>query len=206
MKLSQLIQLGETDQQDFKETISSSQKIAKTMVSFANTRGGRILVGVRDNGGIRGANIEEEKYMLEAAAGFFCKPPIQIVFKTLEEKGKQVLLVEVPNSSEKPHFALGDDNKWWAYIRVDDNSVLASKTVLDVIRRETSGADTLIKYTSKEEALLGFLSKTNKITLKEFCKLVNISKWRANKILVNLISAGIIRVHNTEKTEFYTLS
>jgi hypothetical protein len=35
---------------------------------------------------------------------------------------------------------------------------------------------------------------------------MNIAPWRARKILVKLITAGVVRVHTTEKQEFYTLA
>ncbi len=205
-QLQQWIEEGEHDRQDFKETISSSLKIAKTICSFANTRGGRILVGVRDNKAIRGVQAEEEKHMLDTAAGFFCKEPVEIRYELAEIGTKQVLVVHVPKSDKKPVYARGDDHQWWAYIRVADKSVLASKLVLDVLRRESSGDSNLIQFSSKEKGLLEYLEKNERIQLKQFCKLVNISPWRARKILVNLISAGVIRVHTTEKVEFYTLS
>ena len=63
----QWIEEGEHDRQDFKETISASRKLAKTLCAFANTRGGRLLVGVRDNGSLRHLDTEAEKQMLENA-------------------------------------------------------------------------------------------------------------------------------------------
>jgi len=41
--------------------------------------------------------------------------------------------------------------------------------------------------------------------MKEYCKLVNISRWRAQKILINLTAVGVVRLHDIEKPEFYTL-
>ena len=63
-----LIAEGEHQQQDFKFEISDARKIAKTLSAFANTNGGRLLIGVKDNGKIAGVRSEEEKYMIEAAA------------------------------------------------------------------------------------------------------------------------------------------
>lgn len=205
-QLYQWIEEGEHGQQDFKETISSSRKIAKTISAFANTKGGRIIVGVRDNRGIRGVKAEEEVHMLEAAAGFFCKEPVELTFDLVEVGMKQVLVAHVAECARKPVFALGDDEQWWAYIRVQDKSLLASRMVLDLLRKEQRGGDTLIKLGSKEEGLLKYLNENERITLKRYCKLMNISPWRARKILINLITAGVIRVHTTEKEEYYTLS
>ena len=52
------IEEGEHQQQDFKLRIDDSRKIAKTLVAFANTDGGRLLIGVKDNGTIAGVNVE----------------------------------------------------------------------------------------------------------------------------------------------------
>ena len=50
--LHHLIAQGEHQQQDFKYEISDVRKIARTLSAFANTDGGRLLIGVKDNGKI----------------------------------------------------------------------------------------------------------------------------------------------------------
>ncbi|MGB4774899.1 MAG: ATP-binding protein, partial [Daejeonella sp.] len=61
MKIKNLILEGEGATLDFKKTITSCEKIARTMVSFANNKGGRLLVGVSDDGTINGVKSEEEE-------------------------------------------------------------------------------------------------------------------------------------------------
>lgn len=204
--LREIILTGENEYQDFKETISSAQKIAKTMVAFANTRGGKIFIGIRDNGSIRGCKPEEESYMIESAAAFFSKPEITYTKREIPSGGKTVLEINIPESVQKPHMALADDQKWWAYIRVKDKCLLASKTTLDVLRKEQKNENVLIPMGTKQQALLQYLSQHERITLPQFTKMVNISKWRARKILVDLALAGIIRIHQTEKADYYTLA
>jgi predicted HTH transcriptional regulator len=46
-RLYKLIEEGEHQQQDFKYCINDSKKIAKSLVAFANTDGGRLLIGVK---------------------------------------------------------------------------------------------------------------------------------------------------------------
>lgn len=65
-----LIAEGEHQQQDFKFEISDTRKIAKTLSAFANTDGGRLLIGVKDNGKIAGVRSDEEKYMIEQLPNF----------------------------------------------------------------------------------------------------------------------------------------
>jgi len=206
LALRRLLEKGEDELLDYKKEVSSEHKIAKTMVSFANHKGGKLLIGVNDHRIIQGISATEEQFMLEKAAGFYCKPEIEIQIKEWQVGNKTVLEVDIPKGNQKPYFALGEDGKWWAYIRVRDQSLLASKVVLDVLKREGADEQTMIKFSSKEHALLEYLSKNEKITLAQFCKTVNISRRRATQILVNMISVGVIRAHHTEKTEFFTLS
>jgi len=204
--LVRLIRNGEGPTLDFKKTISSALKIAKTLVAFANTKGGRLLVGVRDNGSISGAAIEEEAYMIESAAHVFCDPVIEYEIFEHTYQGLRVLEVFIPEAKHKPHAAKDETGKWWVYIRVNDQCVLASKIVVDVLRKQSDTEGTLIAYSTKEKALLEYLAVHKRITLQEYCDLLNLSRRRASRILVDMISAGIIRVHTTEKSEFYTVS
>lgn len=205
-KLVLMIEQGEGVCLDFKKQITSFNKIAKTIVSFANHKGGKILIGVNDNKTIHGINADEEQHMIEQACSFYCKPEPDIEFKEWNERGKIVLEVDVKEGNQKPYYAKGEDDKWWVHIRVADKSLLASKVVVDVLKRELPGAKTLIKYSSKEKELLDYLKTHERITLKEYCKLLNLSRWRATKIFVDLVSVGVLRIHTTEKTDFYTLS
>ena len=63
-----MIAEGEHQQQDFKTRIDDSRKIARTLVAFANADGGRLLIGVKDNGTVSGVRVDEELHMVEAAA------------------------------------------------------------------------------------------------------------------------------------------
>lgn len=202
----QLIAKGEGETLDFKKTISSASKIAKTIAAFANHKGGRLLVGVNDNGSISGTRSEDDKYMLDLAAGFFCKPEIRLELIEWEIGGKAVIEAIIPEGNDKPYYAKDEAGKWWVHIRVKDKSLLASKVVVDVLKRQTTKQDTFITYSKHEEGLLNYLGTNNKVTIKQVCKLLNISRWRAQRMLINLVSAGILRNHTTEKEEFFTLS
>lgn len=207
MYIKKLIFEGEGATLDFKKTIVNCEKIAKTLVAFANNRGGKLLVGVLDNGTIRGVKSEdEEKYMLTKAGQFFCKPAIEPKFEEIYVEEKLVLVAEIAESNMKPHYALGEDKKWWVYIRVRDKSLLATKIVVDVLKRGNNETGVMIEYSSKEKGLLEYLITHNRITSFEYSKIMNLSRRKAQKILVNLVLAGVIRMHTTEKEEFYTAS
>jgi predicted HTH transcriptional regulator len=196
---------GEGVTLDFKKTISSCEKIARTMVAFANNKGGRLLIGVADDGTINGVKSEdEERYMITKAAHFFARPALEPTFDEVYVDDKLVLVVDTPKSNTKPHYSLGEDGKWWVYVRVNDKSVLASKIVVDVLKRSANENGVLIEYSTNEKTLLEYLEKTNKITVNEYCKLIKLNRKRAQGILVDLVLSGVIRIHTTEKEEYYT--
>jgi len=173
MNVKKLIFEGEGVTLDFKKTITSCEKIARTMVSFANNKGGRLLIGVDDDGTIRGVKSEdEERYMITKAAHFYARPALEPVFEEVYIDDKMVLVVDTEESSSKPHYSLAEDGKWWVYVRVRDKSVLASKVVVDVLKRSSDNSGVFIEYSAKEKALLGHLEKTSRITIKECCDLL----------------------------------
>ncbi|MBC7382115.1 MAG: ATP-binding protein [Bacteroidia bacterium] len=197
---------GENDTLDFKKTISSASKIAKTMSAFANHRGGTLLVGVNDNKTISGARSDDEKYMLDLAAHFYVKPEINLQITEYEFGDKTIIEARIPEGADKPYYAKDEEGKWWVHIRVKDQSLLASKIVVDVLKRNNGKEQNIINYTHLEDGVLKYLQKNEKATLKEVCKLLNISRWRAQKMLVSLVSGGVVRSHTTEKLEYFTLS
>ena len=204
-QLKQMIYQGEGVNLDFKRTITSCDKIARTMVSFANNKGGKLFIGVADDGRIIGVKSEdEEKYMIEKAATFYIKPMIEPIFEEVYVDDKLVLVVDIPNSDIKPHYALADDQKWWVYIRIKDKSVLASTIVLEVLKRAHKNEGLFIAYSEKEAALLAYLAQHERINFIEICALLQLSKRRSAHILVGLILAGMVKVHSSEKEEFFT--
>ena len=118
-----LIAEGEHQQQDFKFEISDARKIAKTFSAFANTDGGKLLVGVKDNGRIAGVRSEEEMYMIETAAQLYCIPEIKYTMQVHYIEKRTVLEVDVKENVVKPVYAKDEYGKSWAYIRIADENI-----------------------------------------------------------------------------------
>ncbi|RZM06103.1 MAG: ATP-binding protein, partial [Pedobacter sp.] len=154
MNIKRLILQGEGTTLDFKKTITNTEKIAKSLVAFANNKGGKLLIGVADDGSIKGVKSEdEERYMITKAAHHFCKPAIEPVFEEIYVDDKLVVVVSVAESDTKPHYALDENKKWWVYYRVQDKSILASKIIVDMLKSVDSQEGQLITYTEQEGKL-----------------------------------------------------
>ncbi len=91
-----LLQEGEGVMLEYKENLSAS--FARELVSFANTAGGRILLGVRDDGTVKGiADTNELRARIQDIA-HNCDPPVKILLQRLGE----VTVVTVRESDAKP--------------------------------------------------------------------------------------------------------
>jgi predicted HTH transcriptional regulator len=203
--IKQLIEGGESQTLDFKFEISDSRKIARTFVSFANTDGGTLLVGVKDNGAIAGVRSEEEYYMIEAAAKMYCRPEVPFSTRKWTIDGKAILEITIPKSDIKPHFALTEEKKWLVYIRVADQNLLANNILLKVWRLKKENQAVYLEFSRNEKKILSYLEIEKQITLNKFCKIALLSRKEAENILVKLISLGLISIVFTEKQVLYKL-
>jgi predicted HTH transcriptional regulator len=201
-----LIREGEHQQLDFKFEISDSKKIARTLAAFSNTDGGKLLIGVKDNGAIAGVRSEEEFFMLEGAATMYCKPPVALDYQKHEINGKSILEVTVPKDTEKLVSAPDKTGKYMVYIRVNDQNLLANTVLLRAWRQRHNKSGVFLKFTDKEKLLLEYLTKNEKITFSRFRRIAGISRKQAENILVKLVSLEILQIIFTEKITFYKLS
>jgi len=205
-----LIGEGEGFEVEFKRKVPSPEKIARTMIAFANTRGGHILFGVDDDGAVVGVESEKSEVNLVRDAGLmFCRPEIEPEIEIVAFDGLDVIAAYIPESRSKPHFyaANGDSKEKKAFIRVNDKTVIASKEVVRILRDDSSDAPLVqIEIGENERRLFDFLDQHERITTKEFSRLVNVSEQRASRILVSLVRAGVVRIHTLEKSDFFTLA
>ncbi len=204
-KLQDKINQGEHQQQDFKFAINDSKKIARSLAAFANTDGGSLLLGVKDNGKIAGVISEEEFYMIEAAANMYCKPPVKFEVLEWKSEGKTVLEIIIPPSDEKPHKAPTKEGIYKVYIRANDQNLLANKILLDYWKAKKRNTNQLLELNKPEKFLLDYLSEHQSISFSKFFKKAEISRFKAQKILVSLLCMNIIEIHFTEKEVYYTL-
>lgn len=200
-----LINEGEHQQLDFKFGISDSKKIARTLAAFANTDGGRLLLGVKDNGAIAGVRSDEEYYMMEAGAHLYCKPPVKFEIHEWEEGGKNILEVIVQKSDEM-HSAPDKDGNYKVFIRVGDQNYMANGVLIKVWNKLKHKNGVKIEFTHVERTLIAYLEQHGKITLSTFKKLSGLSYKRCEHLLADFIVLDIIKINFSEAGAYYTLN
>lgn len=189
-----LIAEGEHQQQDFKFEISDARKIARTLSAFANTDGGRLLIGVKDNGKIAGVRSAEEEYMIEAAARMYCRPEVAYEMQTYRVEGRSVLLVDVKESQQKPVYALDENGKRWAYIRIEDENILATPVHLCIWQQNGNPQGEWMEFAEREQLLLKLLEENAQLSLNRYCRLAHLSRRAAEHLLARLVRYGIIEL------------
>ena len=194
--LGKCIAEGEHQQQDFKFAINDSKKIAITLAAFANTDGGRLLIGVKDNGKIAGVHSDEEMYMVEGAADLYCQPPVPLQFQSWEFENKRILEVWVAPSAQRPHKAKTDDGKWLAYIRIGDENFLASPVHLKLWQQQDKKeGDVPGKFSEDEKQILHLITEVSDgITLNQICKKIQLPRRTIIGTLATLIRWKLLEI------------
>lgn len=187
-----LVKEGEHKHQDFKFEISDAKKIAKSLSAFANTEGGRLLVGVKDNGKIAGIRTDEEIYMIESAATMYCQPPIEVETLSHWVEGKTVLEVIINENPKKPIYALDENNKPKAYVRIDDENILASLVHLRVWQQANKKKGSFVAFTPKEQKLMDTMKEKGELSLNQCCKQCKLDRNTACNLLADFIRFDLV--------------
>ena len=197
--IQDLISEGEHQTLDFKFEISDSRKIARSLAAFANTDGGRLLVGVKDNGTIAGVRSAEEIHMIEAAAEMYCQPPVDYNTKEWNVGGKAVLEVIIPKDLKDKHKAPDHEGHYKVFIRVADENLVADNVLVKVWQAEKYHHAAKITFSEAETLLLRYFTENQEITTKEFQQLAHIGKRKAEAILADFVSIGTLKLIQTSQ-------
>lgn len=196
--LKKLVRRGEGDQVEFKRKAKYPEKIVSEIVAFANTQGGKLIIGVDDNLSIPGVKFpEEDHFVLAKAIKELIKPTLEYSHEFLKlSNGSSVVIYDIPESSIKPHFAhlTVKHRSGKAYVRIADKSIQASREFRNVLKLQRNKDQALFQFGEEEQKLMKFVDKNGGITLREYEDISNLSGKRASEVLVNLTAHNILRI------------
>ena len=208
-----LAAMGEGRHLEFKNRIPRPERIAREIIALANTDGGKVLVGVDDDGTVLGVkDAQEEFFSLRQALQDRILPPVDLGFEPVRvSRKREVLIVHVPASPDRPHVlkpdrrADGTRPKQRAFVRVEDQSVEASKEAVALMKADSRGDAVTFTFGDAERRLLDYLARYEQITVREYARMTDKPPWRASKDLVMLARAGIVTLHPREGgDDFFT--
>ncbi len=212
-ELIAFIEQGESSHLEFKRKVVNPRKIAREISAFANTKGGTILIGVDDNRTVCGvASEKSESAIVQQACDFYILPPVKAFFENVSVFGFEVVVVKILESKQKPHYVMLEDKETGkeykrAYIRVGEKSVIASREMSRLMNYQNPDAEPLkLIIGEHEKRLFAYLEKYERVTVRDFAKIANISRRRAERLLIRLVRAGTIQINSDETSaDFFTL-
>lgn len=204
--IEKLVEQGEHQTQDFKFEVSDSKKIARTLAAFSNTDGGKLLIGVKDNGALAGIRSEEEIHMLEAAAQMYCKPEVPLEYKEWNILGKQILEVDIKTTEGELISAPDKTGDYKVFIRHLDQNILANGIYIKAWKQRKEGRSVKIAYTAIEKSFLQTIKKEQPISWSQLRKKLKLSPPQLNQLLLDFILLNIVELKISEKGYFYILN
>lgn len=122
--LQKVVTLGEDSSRQFKADVRNVDSLASEMAAFANTNGGRFLIGVADDGSIPGLSrddIARINQLVSNAASQHVRSPLTVQSENVAlENGRLVIVLDIPKGLDKPYFdkngviwlKTGADTRW----------------------------------------------------------------------------------------------
>ena len=165
--------------------MNSARDISETLSAFSNSQGGTILIGVKDNGVIAGIRLEEEMYVLEAAADLYCKPAIKPQMKRWDIDGKSVLEVKIDAHPNKPILSESTPGVWRAWIRLEASNRLASPVHLKLWQLGISAETAPSSFSEKEKIILDLFNDKKWMSLNQISKFSKLPRYQVIKSLAD---------------------
>jgi len=123
----ELIRRGESETVEFKKEIGKPEKIAETAVSFANHRGGVILLGVDDHANIVGLAQRDYDDTITNIIRSHCEPQVEYNLVKRKLDNKDLIVIHVEEGKNKPYFVKNRG----PYIRANATNRIATRYEMD---------------------------------------------------------------------------
>lgn len=190
----EMVAQGEHERQDFKFAISDARKIARSLSAFANNGGGRLLIGVKDNGTVAGVRNEEDIFVVEQAAERYCRPAQDVEFKAYLVDGSLVVIVaEIAPAVNKPVYVVERDGILKAYYRVADENIAAHPLMVRSWELRASSESSTFSLVGNHTAVLDLIARRGRISgSREAAIALHISQAEADGIIADLASMELV--------------
>lgn len=171
---------------DFIESADNKSVIARTLVAFANTEGGKLIVGIKDNGNVVGINPADELPQIEEIASTLCSPPIEIVTNTIQDDRHLALEITVPKSKSK-HKTKDEEHQLKFYHRINEYSLVGNRIVVQLWKLQEEGKAKPTKLSQDMDDLLELTRVYEPVTVSRLFRLSSINKNDVNASIAGLI-------------------
>lgn len=174
---------------EWKVSLPARDRIANTLAAFANGCGGSLLVGVRDDGRVKGiSNPPAVRRELERVNRERLSPSVPIRYSILQLDGRRVLEARVERARERPVRVFGPDGDVRVYVRELDSSRPANADEILLLRKQPER----VRYDPRMRRLLACVHELPRPTASDVAKASRLGLRTARPLLQNLRRAGLI--------------
>lgn len=106
-ELIDLLSRGEDSRQQFKTDMNNADALAAEIVAFSNTAGGRIFIGVNDDGSVRGlsgADVARLNMLIANVASQVVRPAVNPLTENVPHPAGTVLVLSIAEGVNKPYM------------------------------------------------------------------------------------------------------
>jgi len=157
------VRKGEGESLEFKAKANHPDKIARSLISFANGVGGMLLLGVGDDGDFKGVRYPEEDVASIARILRGSNPRLKWKYEIIALSAKKWLVAFHVSESRRKPIVLRQD-KGAVYVRAGDETLQAGPVTCEVLRQRTAMEDQMA-FDEKGAALLKSIPETGSISL-----------------------------------------
>jgi predicted HTH transcriptional regulator len=207
--LKLLVRQGEGQQLEFKLKSNHPDKIMKEVVAFANSDGGKLIIGVADNKELIGLKYpDEDEYIISNSIEKYIHPEVDYALEKVRlDNDKEILIYDIFASENKPHYLdlNGVLEERRIFVRSADKSIQASREVKEILKGRSKEKNYKFAYGDKEKVLMKHLDTNQEITVSRFVEIASISPKIASRTLVLLVLAGVLKIKPSEVEDTFLL-
>ncbi len=205
-EIIQLLREGENQHTEFKRSISTSYELGKEIVAFANSDGGRLVLGIDDkNGHLIGENITKD-WIVDIAENI-CSPKISVKVKTIERTGKNIFLILIPKGNKKPYAYKGE-----VFIREGTHVKPCAPEIIQIAKPGNNPNEHTFsvgkqkpQLSKRQMDVLTYLQSNMYVNNREYRELYQISHKTAHLELVDLVDKRYLKSQGKGRSTCYIL-
>ncbi len=189
---------------EFKASVPKNDQIIKTIIAFCNQKGGKLVLGVENNGTIVGLpddDVTQLMETMEAAIYRASSPPIIPLISARQVGEKTIVVIEVSAGMNPPYFRTSEGVEQGTYVRLGRSTLRAGTDMIEELRLHARGRhfDELIMHHSSlddldQERVTAFLKvrkvKSRHLFSEEVCRSYSLVAVEHSQLYVTV--AGLL--------------
>lgn len=196
-ELKKLCGKGETQYVEFKQYASEPNQIIEEISGFLNATGGRLFIGVTDDGSISGLKYaEDDLNFLKENLNTTIKPPVELTMEVVQvTKKRAVIVIKIPEGEHKPYKAYyPETNSSKIFFRVNDECIQASRELRNILKKTIQGQAQTIRYSDIEATVLKEIDSAGRLSKAEIIERTEFNSRKISDCLIRLVTSNVLKI------------